>query len=160
MSTNNFEVTGPSDLLVPVWSMPISMCLDPATSLVPPPLLHINGAGWVEQCQTNNCGNYYNPIQDVVWVSSNTPIDVFEQAAIDLGGTVSGFAQADPFFAIDSGFLGQNPGYQLVFSDGVDNVLSSVPEPATWTMMLVGVGMIGVGLRVARRKNALGLSAT
>lgn len=35
----------------------------------------------------------------------------------------------------------------------------AVPEPATWAMMLLGVGMIGAGLRLARRKNDVALSA-
>jgi hypothetical protein len=29
----------------------------------------------------------------------------------------------------------------------------AVPEPATWAMMLFGIGMVGGGLRMARRKN-------
>jgi len=33
--------------------------------------------------------------------------------------------------------------------------LTVVPEPATWAMLLLGVGMMGGGLRAARRKLAL-----
>jgi len=40
-----------------------------------------------------------------------------------------------------------------------DDVSVSVPEPATWAMMLLGVGMIGAGLRMARRKNGMALTA-
>jgi hypothetical protein len=51
----------------------------------------------------------------------------------------------------------------LSFSDGTPigsgtlsnvavQVASGTPEPASWAMMLLGVGMIGSGLRVARRK--------
>jgi hypothetical protein len=36
--------------------------------------------------------------------------------------------------------------------------LSAVPEPATWAMMLFGVGLVGAGLRVSRRKNAAAMS--
>jgi hypothetical protein len=36
---------------------------------------------------------------------------------------------------------------------------NAVPEPATWAMMLLGVGMIGAGLRTARRKNDMALAA-
>lgn len=38
---------------------------------------------------------------------------------------------------------------------GLDNVAltGGVPEPAAWTMMLLGVGLIGGGLRLARRKD-------
>jgi hypothetical protein len=36
--------------------------------------------------------------------------------------------------------------------------IQAVPEPATWAMMLLGVGMIGGGLRMARRKNGMALA--
>lgn len=36
---------------------------------------------------------------------------------------------------------------------------ASIPEPATWGMMLLGAGMIGVGSRIARRKNLMALTA-
>jgi hypothetical protein len=36
----------------------------------------------------------------------------------------------------------------------------AVPEPATWALTLMGVGMIGAGLRMARRKNDMALTAT
>jgi hypothetical protein len=39
------------------------------------------------------------------------------------------------------------------------NLTFAVPEPATWAMMLLGVGMIGAGLRLARRKNDKALTA-
>lgn len=38
-------------------------------------------------------------------------------------------------------------------------VLSAAPEPASWAMVLLGVGMVGGGLRMARRKNAVALAA-
>ncbi len=38
----------------------------------------------------------------------------------------------------------------------VDNItLSAVPEPTTWAMMLLGVGMVGFGLRNSRRQAAV-----
>jgi hypothetical protein len=37
--------------------------------------------------------------------------------------------------------------------------VSAAPEPATWALMLLGVGVIGGGLRMARRKNNVALSA-
>ena len=33
-------------------------------------------------------------------------------------------------------------------------LIGSVPEPATWAMMLVGFGLMGLLLRVARRRKA------
>ena len=48
-----------------------------------------------------------------------------------------------------------------VATGAVSNTLAvqfnAVPEPATWAMMLLGVGMIGGGLRMARRKQAMSL---
>jgi hypothetical protein len=37
--------------------------------------------------------------------------------------------------------------------------ISAIPEPATWAMMLLGVAMIGAGLRIARRKQRMALAA-
>jgi hypothetical protein len=45
-----------------------------------------------------------------------------------------------------SGFFGQ--------PDGFARILSDVPEPATWAMMLVGFGAIGATLRSSRRRTA------
>jgi len=36
---------------------------------------------------------------------------------------------------------------------------AGVPEPATWAMTLLGIGMVGGGLRMARRKDAVALTA-
>ena len=46
---------------------------------------------------------------------------------------------------------------QFFFNQGVDNVSvfatdSAVPEPATWAMMLLGFGAIGLSLRSAKRR--------
>jgi hypothetical protein len=45
--------------------------------------------------------------------------------------------------------------------DTRDNVqgFAAVPEPATWAIMLVGVGMIGGGLRLGRRKDGMARTA-
>jgi len=40
-----------------------------------------------------------------------------------------------------------------------DVMPAAVPEPATWAMMLLGLGMIAGGLWMARRKNAVALAA-
>ena len=50
--------------------------------------------------------------------------------------------------------MAQIPDFQ-----NIEFVGTAVPEPAAWAMMLLGVGMIGAGLRLARRKNDLALSA-
>jgi hypothetical protein len=48
-----------------------------------------------------------------------------------------------------SSFFGQPAGFAQVISD-IDTV--TVPEPATWAMMLAGFGMIGATLRGSRRR--------
>jgi hypothetical protein len=45
---------------------------------------------------------------------------------------------------------GDNSGTQSL-------TISAVPEPATWAMTLFGLGMIGAGLRMSRRKDSLAL---
>jgi choice-of-anchor C domain-containing protein len=37
--------------------------------------------------------------------------------------------------------------------------VTAVPEPASWAMLLIGVGMIGGAQRVARRKNGIAVAA-
>jgi hypothetical protein len=60
---------------------------------------------------------------------------------------VAGGALSDPVDGSTS------PGYF-----GPNLTVAGVPEPATWAMVLLGVGMIGGGLRMARR-NAAALAA-
>jgi len=43
--------------------------------------------------------------------------------------------------------------------DAVSVSAAGVPEAATWTLMLLGVGMIGAGARLARRKDGLAPTA-
>jgi hypothetical protein len=47
----------------------------------------------------------------------------------------------------------QNVDAQLALSldTGGVTITPGVPEPASWAMLLLGVGMVGGGLRVARR---------
>jgi hypothetical protein len=63
-----------------------------------------------------------------------------------LPGLGSFSASADPMITIDPTFLAQNPGYSLVFSPNL-----AVPEPASWALMLIGVGGLGAALRASRR---------
>jgi PEP-CTERM motif len=48
----------------------------------------------------------------------------------------------------ETGVSSTDTGFSAAFT-------ATVPEPATWAMMLLGVGMIGAGLRVARRKDGM-----
>jgi len=69
------------------------------------------------------------------------PYQVFLTAEMSLGsypGTATAFV--DPMFEVPD-------GYTLVLSPGISN---GVPEPATWAMMLVGLGGLGAVLRRRR----------
>jgi hypothetical protein len=37
----------------------------------------------------------------------------------------------------------------------IDNLVFTVPEPATWTMMIAGFGMIGFAMRARRRRTTV-----
>ena len=66
------------------------------------------------------------------------------------GGTAHAFV--DPILTIDPIFAANNPGYTLVFSEGIgNNPISPVPEPSSFVLMLSGIGAMGY---VARRRQA------
>jgi hypothetical protein len=83
-------------------------------------------------------------------------IDLFIRTGGALGGLAA--ASADPKIMIDPSFSGAS-NFSLVLSTGVGNALTSVPEPASWALMLVGVGSLGTLLR-ARRRAALAPSGS
>lgn len=43
--------------------------------------------------------------------------------------------------------------FVVIFGDGVTDVMTSVPEPATWAFMIVGFGAIGGAMRRQRKAN-------
>ena len=56
-------------------------------------------------------------------------------------GTVQGLATVDPILTVPS-------GYSLILSPGVGNsAASAVPEPASWTMLAAGIGLLMVAKR-------------
>ena len=71
-------------------------------------------------------------------------------------GVGSAYAFADPFLIIDPAYAAVDPDYAtrltLRFSEGVVNAAApgAVPEPATWAMLVAGLGSIG-GLMRRRR---------
>jgi hypothetical protein len=52
-------------------------------------------------------------------------------------------------------FLQQNGQYGATANSGAILETGGVPEPATWAMMLLGFGAVGVGMRRNRRKAKL-----
>jgi len=47
-----------------------------------------------------------------------------------------------------------------VAESGNQIIATAVPEPVTWAMILLGAGMVGGGLRFARRGNGMALTTT
>jgi len=79
-----------------------------------------------------------------------------------------------------AGFFGPNPGFSLTGLDSTVTVdtqdaspllgavvtyavgvpeAAGVPEPASWAMTLLGAGLVGAGMRRARRKDGMALTA-
>lgn len=91
------------------------------------------------------------------WAADNEGIDILING-VSTGNFVNGFDKFSAF-SIRSGFVaGTNTIDFLVHNDGGPTGLrvemtgvAAVPEPATWAMMLVGMGMIGFAAR--RRHN-------
>jgi hypothetical protein len=68
--------------------------------------------------------------------------------------------QVTPLTLTDNFVLsGGATGSASLPGDAVFFVDTAVPEPAAWTLILMGIGGLGAGLRMARRKNGLGLTA-
>ena len=88
---------------------------------------------------------------DVTFLLSNG--DSFSQ-----GSTADDYTLTD-LFSVDStpftSVLITSPDFVL----SINNIAFGVPEPATWAMMLMGVCLVGGGLRMARRKSDIVLTA-
>ena len=83
----------------------------------------------------------------------------FEELPFDIKNLVIGFINHGysviDFWQSDSGlsmFYNAGGSGQIAFE------LSSVPETATWMMMLVGFGAMGAAIQAARRKNGVTLA--
>lgn len=72
--------------------------------------------------------------------------EAWGQVSLSVRGTN---AYLDPFFSIDPNSLALNPNASLSFTPGVGNLnpLAAVPEPETYAMMLLGLGLIGFTTR-------------
>jgi PEP-CTERM motif len=79
--------------------------------------------------------------------------------ALFSGGLINGvYVPASRYFGFED--LTAAQGTDWNYQDETFFIKSGfVPEPATWAMMLLGVGMVGGGLRMARRKDEMALTA-
>ena len=70
-----------------------------------------------------------------------------------------GMSSVDPFFFVQPNF-GAPGEYQILLSPGIGNAIpGGVPEPAAWTLLLLGVGAIGAGVRMDRRRDGSAVAA-
>ena len=66
----------------------------------------------------------------------------------------------DPHIFIDPAGLAVGPGYSIAVYSAIGNgfVGGAIPEPSTWTMMLVGFAGLGyAGNRSSRRNAVVGI---
>lgn len=73
-------------------------------------------------------------------------IDISASASVYSDGTAT--AYIDPYIEIDPNFLDKDK-YHIVLSPGIDNIVSTVPLPASLPML--GAGLLGL-IGIARRK--------
>jgi hypothetical protein len=80
----------------------------------------------------------------------NQPPSLTDPLGVDDEGDIT--ATVDPIFEINPTFLATHPGYSLEFSAGIASppTSSTVPEPSTWAMLIVG--FLGLGFAGWRRR--------
>jgi len=100
-------------------------------------------------CGSNGCVNSTQYVS--LLTNTQYTVEVSASAGAPTNIDASAQAWADPFIHIDPAFVGGDQ-FSLLISDGIGNtVLSAVPEPSTWAMMILG--FMGVGFMAYRRKN-------
>jgi hypothetical protein len=87
-------------------------------------------------------------------------------ASWEIGTPAATFTGLDPGVqALTAAYMSdaiEHPGASVVqYSSplGIQGQIGVVPEPATWTLVMLGVGLIGAGLRMAQRQGRATLTA-
>jgi hypothetical protein len=118
-----------------------------------------NGFGFCESTWTGffNCtGGPSSPYGAVIEVRVNDPNSIFLDARASVAATNQPFSTSlaevtiDPVISFGPGF--DSTGFSIVESSGIGNVASTVPEPATWT--LLSIVALGWGCSRMRRRIA------
>jgi hypothetical protein len=105
-------------------------------------------------------GAFNNPVQfPLVGVfggpTLTTPWSIFVIGSSDLGVVVPTGATTLYLGLPDALGFNNPPGYYNDNTGSFTVSIGGVPEPSTWAMMLVGVGLMGVALRASRRQRAV-----
>lgn len=85
----------------------------------------------------------------------------YQLASWEIGNPSASFVASDGAVqSLATSFAADSVGkagsiVQFASLDDAQSQISAVPEPASWAMMLFGAGLIGAGLRLARRKDDL-----
>ena len=149
-----FEVSGPGPAVVPV-EMTFSATASATLSSATFKFSGVSGGNPVDyeyDCPTS-CSLTDFPF--MVDADTPSPISMLLYGSVGLidepgvSSAASFSATLDPTITIDPIFLESHPGYSLVFSR---NPSTPVPEPGTWSMMLIGVAGLGVTARLRRRR--------
>lgn len=112
-----------------------------------------SACGTLDERSCNGSTRTTQYISEVASIHTNQLYGVYQQVftSINIASSSSAYAYADPYFYLSSQDSAR--GLTLTFSPGAgNNPISSVPEPASWAMMLVGFGALGGALRRSRYK--------
>jgi hypothetical protein len=109
-------------------------------------------------CSDPNCTDQSTDFDGTLQVTTNPGYVSTVHLEIEAGGSFaaganSGEAYADPYLYIDPS-TPDAADYSITLSPGVGNGLPGVPEPASWALMILGVGATGATFRGSRRLRA------
>lgn len=118
--------------------------------------------------QWQTIGSYSSALQEMTWGILNDPLSQVDPSSWNR------FIMTEPSLSEGAGYMVQwanhindgtwqaNDSVKIFYADSSDRsqdriwlqMATAVPEPATWTMMIVGFGAIGSMVRTARRRSA------